>query len=186
MAKSAPSKSASTPPAAPAQKVVRKKSSKSHYTLVLIVVLTSMIVFKETTFLVLIGMMPSIVSFIVDSRPQKYTSLSIMILNMCGVLNFVFELWDRGASMSNAISMMVDPITLLVMWGSAFLGWLLTQVTPPFVGMVLDVTREENIRRLKRRQKALLNEWGEQVALEASQMINLDEEEDRRNASEND
>jgi len=155
-----------------------KKKGGPQNSLFLLVILGSMILFKETTLLIIAGMMPAIVAFVIDRRPQKYAAMSILILNVCGVLPFVFELWEVGHTMSNAIGILVKPTTLLVMWGAAFLGWLLTQVTPPFIGMILDVQRDESIRRQKKRQKALIKEWGDEVSVEASQLINLQSEDD--------
>ncbi len=149
-------------PRAPVQNQQKKKSSASFWPLIMVVLL--MAVAGPTALIVFFGMMPAIVSFLVDRTPQKYGPLSVTGMNFCGVFPVLLKLWTGEHSFSAAFDLLVDPMMLLLMYGAAAFGWMLFLVIPPVITSFIAVVTERRVVYLRNVQKNIVDEWGEEVA----------------------
>jgi hypothetical protein len=86
-------------------------------------------------------------------------------MNFTGVLPSFLKYWDRGESVRNAIAVAFNPFDLTVMYGAAAFGWMLYQVIPPVVAAMIAVSAQHRIAKLRARQRELIKEWGEALAL---------------------
>ncbi|MEA1938701.1 MAG: hypothetical protein U9N14_06395, partial [Pseudomonadota bacterium] len=72
------------------------------------------------TILILIGMAPAIVAYIVDHGREKTATLCVGLLNFCGVLPFAIELYRNfDSSPDGALTILNTPGNWLVMYGAA-------------------------------------------------------------------
>lgn len=117
-----------------------------------------------TTVLILFGMLPAWVAWYVDRRPEKYAAYTVFLLNACGVMPFILELWTKGHTISNSTAIVRDPMSWAVMYGAAGLGWLLLFAIPSVTGFLLSIRIDERIKFLRKRQKEIITEWGDEVA----------------------
>src|SRR3546814_9600735 len=85
-------------------------------------------------------------------------------MNFTGVLPFIIRLWIEEHSYERAFQVIGDPLTWLVMYGAAALGWAIYFVAPGIVGMFIGMRTEQRIQRLRRRQRDLVEAWGPGVA----------------------
>src|SRR3546814_15554278 len=81
-------------------------------------------------------------------------------MNVTGVLPFIIRLWIEEHSYERAFQVIGDPITWLVMYGAAALGWAIYFVAPGIVGMFIGMRPDNRIQRLRRRQRDHAEEWG--------------------------
>lgn len=133
--------------------------------LIFLVILAGVAVFTLPTVLILgIGMLPTVGAMISDRRKEKYATLCVGAMNFTGVLPFIIRLWTEEHSYEHAFRVIGDPITWLVMYGAAALGWAIYFVAPGIVGMFIGMRTEQRIQRLRRRQRDLVEEWGPGVA----------------------
>ena len=121
------------------------------------------IAFFPTILLLLIGMAPSIVAYIVDKRPRKVTARSIGYLNFAGCLYYALKLWTEQNTISGVLELVSEPSALMIMYSSAAVGWMLNFVMVPIMSAFLAVRHEAKIRSISKRQDDLIKEWGSVV-----------------------
>ena len=84
-----------------------------------------------TMCVVFVGMIPTLVCYIVDLTPGRYAFRCVASMNFAGVAPFVRLLWSQGHDMSSAMGIIGDPFSWLVFYGTAAFGWGLF-LWPPF------------------------------------------------------
>ncbi|MBB6251328.1 hypothetical protein [Nitrospirillum iridis] len=117
-----------------------------------------------TSVLTIIGMVPTIVAWIVDRDPDKPAAVTVGALNICGVMPFCIQLWQHGHTMDYAAGLLVQPVTWLVMYSAAAGGWLLYFGIPPLVAGWSVARDQALIRELAEERQALVEEWGVEVS----------------------
>lgn len=118
-----------------------------------------------TALLFAVGMIPSFVAYIIDRDPDKTAPMTVAPLNICGVLPFAMDLWKHQHTVQAATHAMGDPLTWLVMYGAAGIGWALYFLVPPIVTNFEVMRAESRIETLNGKKKDLIEEWGPDVAL---------------------
>ena len=121
------------------------------------------IAFFPTVLLLLIGMAPSIVAYIVDKRPRKVTARSIGYLNFAGCLYYALKLWTGQNTISGVFELVSEPSALMIMYSSAAAGWMLNFIMVPIMSAFLAVRHEAKNRSISSRQEGLIKEWGSVV-----------------------
>ncbi|MDH5748581.1 MAG: hypothetical protein OEY85_04645 [Rhodospirillales bacterium] len=111
-----------------------------------------------------VGMLPSIVAYIVDNSKEKYAALSVSSMNFCGVFPALYNIWTGSHSFDGAISTLSDPFTLMIMYSAAGFGWLFFMSIPTIVSTFLTVMAQHRISHLRGIQKHIIAEWGEEVS----------------------
>jgi NADH:ubiquinone oxidoreductase subunit 5 (subunit L)/multisubunit Na+/H+ antiporter MnhA subunit len=155
-------------PARPMKAVpVATKAQMGSGTLILWAIAFVSILFLLTgsVILLLIGMAPTIVAYLIDRTPKKFAAWCVGGMNFTGVLPSFLKYWDRGESVRNAIAVAFNPFDLTVMYGAAAFGWMLYQAIPPVVAAMIAVSAQHRIAKLRARQRELIKEWGEALAL---------------------
>lgn len=132
--------------------------------LVMLALTALVLVSLPTVVVMLFGMMPSVVAYVIDRSPQKYQTFSVGAMNFCGVFPYVYKVWSAGGGMGKAIATLTDVFVLLVMYGSAAFGWMLFALIPPVIVSFMRVVNERRIAELRDKQKELIEEWGQDIA----------------------
>ncbi len=119
-----------------------------------------------TVILLMLGLLPAWVAFIVDRGPGKAAGKCVMSLNVAGAAPYLVNLWTAGGAgqMDNAFIILTDPSAWLVMYGSATLGWLIYFGMPYLVGAIVEMRAEGRKGQLAKLRKAIVVEWGEEIA----------------------
>lgn len=120
------------------------------------------IAFYETLVLLMIGMAPTFVAFLVDR--QKFAARSVAYLNFAGCLPFAVDYWMGSSGFDRVFQIVGDPLALLIIYASAAAGWGVYFVTRPFAAAYLLVSADYRESRLKRKQTELIETWGAEVA----------------------
>eukprot|EP01012_Entosiphon_sulcatum_P035817 TRINITY_DN45531_c0_g1_i1.p2 TRINITY_DN45531_c0_g1~~TRINITY_DN45531_c0_g1_i1.p2 ORF type:complete len:163 (+),score=21.69 TRINITY_DN45531_c0_g1_i1:266-754(+) len=141
----------------------RKKKKGGLLTLILLIIPAALIVLP-TTILFGIGMIPTIVAYVVDRDPEKSAPITVGGLNFCGCMPFAIDLWRHQHTISAAGKIFADPLAWLVMYGAAAVGWGLYYGIPPLVAGVEVSRSESRLDVLKQKKVALVQEWGPDVA----------------------
>ena len=117
-----------------------------------------------TVILVFFGMLPTFVALIVDRTRQKYAVFCVGGMNFSGVFPYLLDLWAGEHTIGSAMEVLTDVFSLLLMYGAAGFGWMIFIAIPPVVGAFLTVMAQRRVSQLRRDQKELIEEWGEDVA----------------------
>jgi hypothetical protein len=121
-----------------------------------------------TVIFVLVGMVPTIVAFVIDRSPKRYATFCVGGMNFSGVFFFLLDLWSRGGhTIAHALDILSNVFALAVMFSAAGFGWLLFVAIPPVVATFLTVMAQRRVAYLRIRQREIIEEWGEDVAASA-------------------
>lgn len=153
----------------PSHNTARRGSMASVWPLVMVVLL--LVVAGPTALVIVVGMLPTIVAFVIDRSRKKYAPLCVTGMNFSGVIPSLLTLWFGENSFSAAIDLILDPMMLLIMYGAAAFGWLLFIAIPPVVAAFISVLRERRVAYLRGVQKRIVEEWGEEVVAAAKKKL---------------
>lgn len=98
-----------------------------------------------TVLLLAVGMAPTLVAFfIVDCHPAKYSTRAVGYLNFAGCLPYAIDPWRSGGvwDFETLFTITTNPVSLLVMYSAAAVGWIVLFAAPPVVSAYLAVTSE--------------------------------------------
>jgi hypothetical protein len=116
-----------------------------------------------TMIILFVGLIPTVVCYIVDLTPGRYAFRCVAAMNFAGVAPFLRLLWSEGHDMSSAMGIIGDPFTWLVFYGTAAFGWALFFSVPGVVSAVQTLNAERHLNTLRLRQNALAEEWGKEI-----------------------
>ncbi len=111
----------------------------------------------------LAGMVPSIVAYMVDRTGGKYLSITVALLNFCGTLPGLTRLWQEGQAFDAGMYIAADPFHWLVSYGAAAGGWIIYLSVPLILSMYYTSISKNRIGALKRKQAQLIETWGPEV-----------------------
>ena len=154
----------------------KKKSAGSKVAIFWLLIMPSMIVFGPTALLVLAGMVPTIVAWMVDRTQNKYSAYCVGCMNLAGTVPFALKLWTGTNDLTEAVHILGDPLTLLGMYSAASFGWILYFIVPAIVENMVSLSTDSYVKKLDVRRKELVEEWGEEVAGMQDQPVISDDE----------
>lgn len=144
--------------------MARKKKKKGGALTLILLIIPAALIVLPTTILFGIGMIPTIVAYVVDRDPDKSAPITVGGLNFCGCMPFAIDLWKHQHTIGAAAKVFADPLAWLVMYSAAAVGWGIYYGIPPLVAG-MEVTRaEKRVEVLKQKKVALVQEWGPDVA----------------------
>jgi len=147
------------------QQPARKGRASGQMTLWLSVGFVILIIVSLPTVMVIFfGLLPTIVAAIVDRSPQRNATFCVGGINFCGVFPYMMQLWAGNNSMDDAMTILTDVFSLVVMYGAASFGWMIFLTLPPVVAAFVSVIHQHKVATLRTTQRRLIEEWGEDVA----------------------
>ena len=145
---------------------IRKNSDGSLKPLLWVVLLSiTVLKFPESIILLLVGMLPTMVAFVIDRSSGKYATLCVGAMNIAGIFPSIFKLWTGQNSFSQAIQIITNIFDLVIMYGAAGFGWILYIIIPSAVSALLNIIAQRRITRIRKQQQQLIGEWGKNVAV---------------------
>jgi hypothetical protein len=113
--------------------------------------------------LLLVGMIPSIVAYIIDHTPRRTLTLTVGPLNLAGTAPYCLQLWFGVDTVSALAQDLSNVWVWLVMYSAAAVGWLLHLGMPLIVRFLLESGIDRRKARLVQIQTNLRAEWGDDV-----------------------
>lgn len=108
-------------------------------------------------------LIPTLITYLIDRERDKYFTLSVGSLNLCGAIPALVDLWLEGQTFDSAFVVILDPLSWLVAYGAAGVGLLIHLGMPPIIATYYAMASEARIRNLGQRQKLLIDAWGEEI-----------------------
>ena len=132
--------------------------------LILIIFSLLMMAFLRTGFVFfVIGMLPCIVAYYMDISKHRYTFQSIFAANLCGMMPYITKIIAHGPSSTMLQEIMGDSASWVIIYGTAFTGWLLVKICPLLMESMVDKMNKAQLARYESLQKKLEEEWGPEV-----------------------
>ena len=120
--------------------------------------------FALPTMLVLtLGLLPTLVAFVVDIHPRKYAARSVGFLNFAGTLPFLISLWTGHHDLLSAMRILTDVYAWLVIYSAAAVGWVIYWGMPSVAGFLMEINAARRVRKLDAQRKKLIADWGEDI-----------------------
>lgn len=141
----------------------RKRGGGGGAIMLLVLLAPAGLMMMPTSVLVLAGLAPTFVAYLIDRDPEKSAAITVGAMNLCGVAPFVVRLWQRGHEMAVTLRMLADPGTWLVMFGAAAIGWLMYFFIPQIVAAFITLRNQTRIKELEERRSLLVADWGAEV-----------------------
>ncbi|MDR3424286.1 MAG: hypothetical protein P4M13_04300 [Alphaproteobacteria bacterium] len=117
-----------------------------------------------TLLLALVGLIPTYVAFTTDDDPQKSGATSVCAMNFAGLTPFVIDLWEKGQTMANAVHILSEANSWLVILGAAAIGQLIVYTVPPAIATLTLTNADARIKNLRKNLEMLKQSWGPDVA----------------------
>jgi len=142
----------------------KKKGGKAGFILVLILFGLSAPFMMPTWTLVLIGMLPTFVALITDYDPQKSSTGAVGSMNFAGLTPFILDLWMKGQTMENAMHILRQSSSWLIILGAAAVGQMIVFAVPQAMTSLTFAHAESRLKILKKNLEQLQASWGPEVA----------------------
>ena len=110
------------------------------------------------------ALVPSLVARIVDPGPGRYLTFTVFSFNLVGALYFVHQILTTGNDLASLAIVLQDSVGWLAAFSGAGCGWLLFLAMPPMVAKMAEAQTALRLRRVRRDQTQLTDEWGQVVA----------------------
>lgn len=110
------------------------------------------------------GMMPTLVTVLVERQRPRYLTYTVGMMNFAGVLPILLTVAKGQLTMTAAGLALANPVTWIVMYGAGAVGWLICGATPPLARLCLELQASQRRRALEALGKAVRQEWGDEVA----------------------
>ena len=98
------------------------KTKGTSFILVVLVLISAIIISLPTVLLVSFGMLPSIVAFIVERTKPRYAAICVGAMNFSGVFPYLLDSWSGRHTVDEAMNMLTDVFSLMVMYSSSAFG----------------------------------------------------------------
>lgn len=148
---------------ADAKKKESKKQKGGGKLIFFMILLGCLVPFGVPTLLICLGLLPTLVALFTDTDQSRSGLATIGYLNLAGVLPFLIELWQKGQTMEAAMAILRDPLTWVIMLGSAGIGQLILFTVPTLVSSMVLMRQEMRLRTLREGVKQLETVWGPDV-----------------------
>ena len=102
---------------------------------------------------------PGLIAYFVDRSPNRAVGRSVLLFGAVLAPQNLLTLWHAGNSMAASLSMAADIRRVATIWALQASGWMLAELTPVLVRLVLDAKSLARRAQLQRRRAGLEEEW---------------------------
>ena len=102
---------------------------------------------------------PGLIAYFVDRSPTRAVGRSVLLFGAVLAPQSLLTLWHAGNSMAASLGMAADMRRVSAIWSLQAGGWLLAELTPVLVRLVLDGKAFARRTQLQRRRAQLEEEW---------------------------
>ena len=143
----------------------KKKGMDLQTMLLTFAFLACSLAFLPTSMLVFFGFMPTIAALVIDPTPDKIKTMAVGAMNLAGVFPFVLQLWMGGEAQNidNAFHIVAQPETLITMYGTAAVGYVIFYTVSGIVSTLLLQQGKSRLDDVRKRMIELERKWGREV-----------------------
>jgi len=132
---------------------------------ILLCLVALLVISLPTVLLLLFGMLPTIVAWVIDRSKQKYATFCVCGMNFSGVFPFMSDIWFKDHSTDAAVRILTNVFDLMVIYGAAAFGWMVYVAVPPVITQFISAMLQKRVATLRDQQQKIVEEWGEGVSM---------------------
>lgn len=121
------------------------------------------VVALPSTVILLVGLLPTMVAVLIDRSKKRTKSLTVGAMNVAGCVPFLIDLWTTANTLENALSVISDPRTIVVIYSAAAIGYLIDWALSGIVATLMVQRAESRRAEIKKRHADLIERWGREV-----------------------
>lgn len=149
------------------KKIKRAKKNKPPATLKQKIVGTcfviSAVVFLPSSMLLCVGLAPTFVASFIVRKNRRSKAVTVGSMNLVGCTPFLLDLWTKGHTIEKAMSMITNPMVIIVMYAAAGFGYILYWSTVSVVSGIMYQKAIKETGTLRKAQEDLVKRWGKEV-----------------------
>lgn len=139
----------------------KKQSLKVHVFLAFLLMLS--IMFLPFAVILFVGLIPMFVAFFVDRSKKKIKAITVGAMNIAGCTPFLMELWKSEGTMEAAVSIIFNPMAIIVIYSAAGVGYIIDWAMTLIVASILYQRGTSRVSAIEKRQAELVERWGQNV-----------------------
>lgn len=113
--------------------------------------------------LLIAGLVPTYVAYATDDDPDKTGATCVCAMNLAGIFPFLMDLWIKGQTPNNALLILSDANSWLVILGASAIGQLIIYAVPQAIATMSLTHAEGRIKTLRKNLDFLKDAWGPEV-----------------------
>lgn len=121
------------------------------------------VMFLSMAVLLFVGMLPTLVAFVVDRVPGKSKTVTIGSMNFAGCFPYLLLMVVRPDNLDIAFQYLSDPMTIIVIYGAAAIGYIIHWSVTLGVSEALMQKSKRRIEKIEEQKKKLEERWGKKV-----------------------
>lgn len=134
-----------------------------HGQLLLVIFFVTAVVFLPTTILLFIGMLPTIGARLVDRSKAQTKVFTVGFLNLAGCFPYWFKLVEQGHKFENAMQILSNPSTIVVMYAAAGIGYMTEWAVTNTVAGFMVQRGKKRLEEIRKFQEGMVVRWGLEV-----------------------
>jgi hypothetical protein len=146
-----------------AEKNKKQKGGRWGARLFLVVGILMAAILLPSTVLLLVGMLPTVVAFLVDRSRKKNKAFTVGSLNLAGCTPFLLDLWMQGHSFDQSMVIISNPTAIVVMYSAAAVGYVIDWAMSGLVANVLYQRGQARSKAIRKQREELIERWGKEV-----------------------
>ncbi|MES2983823.1 MAG: hypothetical protein V4735_01385 [Pseudomonadota bacterium] len=140
-----------------------RKMRRKHKLLLILFSLLMMGLLKTGFVFFVIGMMPCVVAYYMDVSKHRYMFKSVFNANLAGMMPSIVKMIHAGPSSVLLQEIMGNSTNWFIIYGAAFMGWLLVKVCPMVAQVMVMGLHQSQVARYEGLQRKIETEWGPEV-----------------------
>ena len=137
----------------------RRVSTRS-FMIFLVFFALSAFVLAPTFLVLLIGMVPTLITFLFDTSETNYQTKTVGWLNATGCAVVIVTIWEKDHSLATAIEILLMPGSLGIIYVPALIGWGLIAMVRPLARGYLTIIHNLRLRGYMAERSELIRAWG--------------------------
>jgi len=121
------------------------------------------VVFLASTLLLLVGMLPTIIAALIVQKKYKHKVLTIGAMNFSGCFPYLMYIWNSTDRMTSMLETLSDPLTVVVMYSAAAVGYILNHLITRLVRVFMLHNADKKLDKIEREKEKLELRWGKKV-----------------------
>lgn len=119
--------------------------------------------FLPITLVLFVGMLPSLIAFMVDMTRSKSLALTVTLMNFISCFPFLMDVAAGPMDLTIAYQTLMEPINVVIMFAGAGAGYFLDWSMAGMSNVIMISRARNRLNHIEKRHDELIRRWGKEV-----------------------